>query len=65
LLESVVGAIVRGIEARADMIVVPEQNRLVARMPGLLRKIIERLGFTDDEIAQMVRLAGERAGKGR
>jgi len=60
-----VGAIVRGIEARADMIVVPEQNRLVARMPGLLRKIIERLGFTDDEIAQMVRLAGERAGKGR
>ena len=65
MLESVVGAIVRGIEARADMIVVPEQNRLVARMPGLLRKIIERLGFTDDEIAQMVRLAGERAGKGR
>jgi NAD(P)-dependent dehydrogenase (short-subunit alcohol dehydrogenase family) len=58
-LESVVDAIVRGIEAREDMIAVPKQNGLVARMPGLLRKIIERIGFTDDEIAQMIRLAAE------
>jgi NAD(P)-dependent dehydrogenase (short-subunit alcohol dehydrogenase family) len=64
-LESVVDAIVRGIEAREDMIVVPKQNGLVARVPGLLRKIIERIGFTDDEIAQMIRLAVEGAGKAR
>jgi NAD(P)-dependent dehydrogenase (short-subunit alcohol dehydrogenase family) len=63
-LESVVDAIVRGIEAREDMIVVPKQNGLVARVPGLLRKIIERIGFTDDEIAQMIRLAAE-GGKAR
>ncbi len=47
------------------MIVVPKQNGLVARVPGLLRKIIERIGFKDDEIAEMIRLAAERcAGKG-
>ena len=61
-LESVVDAIVQGIEAREDMIVVPKQNGLVARVPGLLRKIIERMGFTDDEVAEMIRLAAERAG---
>jgi NAD(P)-dependent dehydrogenase (short-subunit alcohol dehydrogenase family) len=62
-LESVVDAIVRAIEAREDMIVVPKRNWLVARMPGLLRKIIEWMGFTDGEIAQMIRPAAERAGK--
>jgi NAD(P)-dependent dehydrogenase (short-subunit alcohol dehydrogenase family) len=62
-LESVVDAIVRGIEARADMIVVPKQNGLAARMPGLLRKIIERMGFADDEIAEMIRVSAEREGK--
>jgi NAD(P)-dependent dehydrogenase (short-subunit alcohol dehydrogenase family) len=63
-LESVVHAIVRGIEAREDMVVVPKRNGLVARVPGLLRKIIEKMGFTDDEVAEMIRLATERAGKG-
>jgi hypothetical protein len=47
------------------MIAVPKQNGLVARMPGLLRKIIERIGFTDDEIAEMIRLAAEPTVKAR
>lgn len=63
-LESVVDAIVRGIEARQDMIVVPRQNGLVARVPGLLRKIVERMGFADDEIAEMIRVSAGRSGKG-
>lgn len=45
-----VDAIDRGIEARQDVIDAPRQNGLVARAPGLLRKIIERVGFADDEM---------------
>lgn len=59
-LEDVVKAIVRGIEQREDFVVVPKQNGLVARAPGLFRKITEAIGFTDKDISEMVRAASAK-----
>ena len=56
-LDEVVTETVRGIEQRADMVVIPRRNRFVARAPGLLRKLIERIGFDDTNVAESVRLA--------
>ncbi|MDO8330628.1 MAG: SDR family NAD(P)-dependent oxidoreductase [Fluviicoccus sp.] len=59
-LESVVAAIVEGIEQRSDMIVVPKRIGLIARAPGVFRKAVEVLGFRDSEIEQAVTAAGRR-----
>lgn len=56
-LSEVVAAIVNGIERREEFIVVPKQNALVARAPGLFRKFTEALGFNDRGIAETIRLA--------
>ena len=53
-LESVVAAIVEGIERRSDMIVAPKRIGLIARAPGVFRKAVEVLGFKDSEIEQAV-----------
>ncbi len=58
-LEEVVAAIVRGIERREDMVVVPSKNAIPARMPGFVRKWIERAGFRDSDIADAIALAGD------
>lgn len=58
-LEEVVAAILRGIERREDMVVVPAKNAIPARIPGLIRKWIERSGFRDSDIAEAVELAGD------
>lgn len=59
-LSEVVSAVVTGIERRQDLVVVPKQNSLIARAPGLFRKIAEGLGFNDKDIAESVRLASIR-----
>ncbi|HEX5359628.1 MAG TPA: SDR family NAD(P)-dependent oxidoreductase [Fluviicoccus sp.] len=59
-LESVVVAIVEGIEQRSDMIVAPKRIGLIARAPGVFRKAVEMLGFRDSEIEQAVAAAGRR-----
>ena len=59
-LESVVAAIVEGIERRSDMIVAPKRIGLIARAPGVFRKAVEVLGFKDSEIEQAVTAAGRR-----
>ncbi|MCG8611574.1 MAG: SDR family NAD(P)-dependent oxidoreductase [Pseudomonadales bacterium] len=54
-LQEVVDDLVDGIERRKDLIVVPKRNAIVARMPTLLRKFIEKVGFNDERVAQAVR----------
>ncbi len=55
--ESVVRDIVAGIERRADMVVVPKRNTLIAKAPGLFRRFIERAGFRGKDIQQAIKLA--------
>ncbi|WP_346841894.1 SDR family NAD(P)-dependent oxidoreductase [Metapseudomonas otitidis] len=56
-LETVVKGLVEGIASRREMITVPNSNALVARAPGLLRGLIERLGFNDQRVAEAVRVS--------
>ena len=58
-IEEVVHGLVDGIERRRDIVVVPKQNALVARAPGLMRRLIERIGFDDGRIVEAMRLAGK------
>lgn len=56
-LQEVVNGLVTGCEQRRDMVVVPKQNTLVARAPGLMRRLVERLGFDDAKVAQAVQMS--------
>jgi len=55
--EAVVRDIVVGIERRADMVVVPKRNTIIAKAPGLFRSFIERAGFRGENIQQAIKLA--------
>ena len=54
-IEKVVKDLVEGIERRRDLIVVPRKNMAIARMPGLLRKLVEKIGFDEERVARAVR----------
>lgn len=56
-LEKVISGIVSGIERRSDLIVVPRSLALTAKAPGLLRHVIERLGFRTQTISRAMELA--------
>lgn len=56
-LEQVVAALVDCIEQRRDLVTVPRSKSLVAKAPGLLRRLIERIGFDADRVAEAVRLS--------
>jgi len=56
-LESVVETTVDGIEHRRELVVIPQKNSLVARAPGMFRKLTEKLGFRDEDIAESIRLS--------
>lgn len=56
-LESVVEGIVKGIEARQEMVVIPSSNNLVAKAPGLFRGFIERVGFKQANVVAALELA--------
>ncbi|SCZ05724.1 MULTISPECIES: SDR family NAD(P)-dependent oxidoreductase [unclassified Pseudomonas] len=58
-LERVVTALVECIEQRRDLVTVPSSQGLVARAPGLLRRLIERIGFNAGKVAEAVRLSDE------
>jgi len=60
-LERVVHALVDCIERRRDLVTVPSSNSLVAKAPGLLRKLIERIGFDRGRVAEAVQFS--RGGK--
>lgn len=57
-LDQVIAALVDCIEKRQDMVTVPRSNSLVAKAPGLLRRLIERIGFDTTRVAEAVRLSG-------
>jgi len=54
-LEDVVAALVSSIEKRAEINTVPSRNSLVAKAPGLFRKLVERFGFDDKRVEEAVR----------
>lgn len=56
-LDEVVAALVECIERRRELVTVPRRNGLVAKAPGLLRRLIERIGFDAGRVAEAVRLA--------
>ncbi|MNH36524.1 hypothetical protein D3C79_973210 [compost metagenome] len=58
-IEEVVDGIVRGIENRSDMVVLPRRNTMVAKAAGLFRPVVERLGFKRAEIKEVIALAGK------
>ncbi|HBO3119419.1 TPA: SDR family NAD(P)-dependent oxidoreductase [Pseudomonas aeruginosa] len=55
-LEKVIASLVDCIEHRQDLVTVPGSNSLVAKVPGLLRRLIERIGFDPKKVAEAVRL---------
>jgi hypothetical protein len=55
--DEVVEGLVRGIERRSDMVVLPGQNTLIAKAPGLFRKTAERFGFRPADVIEAVVLA--------
>ncbi|MFM9442279.1 SDR family NAD(P)-dependent oxidoreductase [Streptomyces acidiscabies] len=56
-LEKVIAGIVRGIERRADRVVVPRSLTLTANAPGLFRPILERVGFRPQAVQRAHGLA--------
>jgi len=58
-IDEVVDGIVRGIENRSDMVVLPRRNTLVAKAAGLFRPVVELLGFKQAEIKEAIALTGK------
>jgi NAD(P)-dependent dehydrogenase (short-subunit alcohol dehydrogenase family) len=56
-IETVVEGIIRAIETRAPMTVIPRANNGAARAPGLFRPLIERVGWRRNQIPQTIELA--------
>lgn len=56
-VQDVVRGIVTGIEQRSEAVVLPKENILVAKAPGLFRKLAERLGFKQADVVEAIRLA--------
>ena len=59
-LDKVIAALVSAIHERRDIVTVPERNALVARATGLIRPIIEKIGFSDARIAEAIRRSEEQ-----
>ena len=59
-IESVVNGIVNGIENRRDMVVLPKQNALIARAPGLFRPLIEAIGFKEKDVREAIEISTRR-----
>jgi NAD(P)-dependent dehydrogenase (short-subunit alcohol dehydrogenase family) len=52
--ETVVDALVKGIERRAEQIVVPKRFAVTAKAPGLFRPSVERFVFQDSRVMQAI-----------
>ncbi len=53
-LETVVESVVTGIENRSALIVPTRQNALAARVPGLVRPLVDRIGFRGTTIPDAI-----------
>ncbi|WP_199791267.1 MULTISPECIES: SDR family NAD(P)-dependent oxidoreductase [unclassified Streptomyces] len=58
-LGKVVDAVVTGIERRSPMIVVPRRIAPAARTPGLVRPLVDRIGFRGTTVPDAIARAGE------
>lgn len=58
-LDTVVDSVVAGIGRRSDLIVPTLPNALAARIPGLIRPIVDRFGFRRNIIPDAIALASE------
>lgn len=61
-LEKVIAGLVGAITERRDIVTVPKSNALVARATGLIRPLIEKIGFSEDRIAVAIRRSKEQRG---
>ena len=59
-LKVVVDAIIDGIEKRSDLIVAPKSLALTARIPGIVRPLVDRFGFPGTTIRDAIALAAAR-----
>jgi NAD(P)-dependent dehydrogenase (short-subunit alcohol dehydrogenase family) len=62
--DEVVDGVIRGIERRSDMVVLPARNALIAKAPGFFRKAAEKLGFKSSDIVEAISLAEGKALRG-
>ncbi|WP_245546107.1 SDR family NAD(P)-dependent oxidoreductase [Nocardia higoensis] len=56
-IERVVRDIVTGIERRSDFLVIPRRNALFARIPGLIRPVVDRIGFPGRTVVDAIEQA--------
>ncbi|WEI17249.1 SDR family NAD(P)-dependent oxidoreductase [Acinetobacter proteolyticus] len=56
-IETVVADLITGIEQRKSLIIVPKNNKLVALAPGLLRQLVEWIGFNRKGLEQTMQLS--------
>jgi len=59
-IDTVVDATIRGIERRSPLVVPSRTNALVARIPGLVRPLVDRIGFRGTTIPDAIALATGR-----
>lgn len=59
-IEEVVADLVNGIEKRQDIIIVPKTNTFIARAPGLLRNLVEFIGFDRKQLKKTMLLAAQQ-----
>lgn len=52
--EQVVANIVAGIERRANIVISPKANTMIAKMPGIFRPVVERIGFRGTTIPDAI-----------
>lgn len=57
-LDEVVSAALDGISRRAPLIVAPRTNSLFARVPGIIRPLVERVGFPGRTIPDAIAAVG-------
>ncbi|WP_026472460.1 SDR family NAD(P)-dependent oxidoreductase [Alkanindiges illinoisensis] len=61
-IEDVVAGLVDAIERRRDIVIVPKANTLVARAPGLLRNLIELIGFNRKDLKKTMQIDAKQHG---
>lgn len=60
-IEKVIDGLVSSIERRRQITTVPSRNSMIARAPGLMRPLIEKIGFDDGRVEEAVRRSGTRS----
>lgn len=60
-IETVIKDIVGAIERRAPMTVIPKSANPIARAAGLVRPVIDRIGWSESQIPDTIELAADRS----